>query len=197
MAIVSAAGVGYIVIVNVFGTPGQLLAEGVTVIVSIIILLPVFTAVNEGILSAPLAPRPIEVFGFVHVNVVPAVVLVNVTLGVEVPLHTATGVIVFTFGAGFTIILKVTGTPEQPLAIGVTVMRAVSGATPVFTAVKEVMSPVPLAARPIEGSELVHWKVLPATGPVKVTVLVEELVHTVCDGTVSATGKGYTLIVKV
>ncbi|MFN5982986.1 MAG: hypothetical protein ACK476_08975 [Fluviicola sp.] len=35
----------------------------------------------------PLAPKPIEVFEFVHPKVVPAVVLVNVVEGTELPAH--------------------------------------------------------------------------------------------------------------
>jgi hypothetical protein len=50
---------------------------------------------------------------------------------------------------GLTVIVKVCDVPGQPFAVGVTVMVAVTGAVPVFVAVKEVIFPVPLAARPI------------------------------------------------
>ena len=52
-------------------------------------------------------------------------------------------------------IVKVVGVPLQPtdplVKRGVTVIVAVTGAVPVLTAVKEEMSPVPLANNPIEG----------------------------------------------
>ena len=52
-------------------------------------------------------------------------------------------------------IVKVVGVPLQPtdplVKRGVTVIVAVTGDVPVFTAVKLAMSPVPVAPRPIEG----------------------------------------------
>ena len=55
---------------------------------------------------------------------------------------------------GVTVIVNVVGEPVQvvpPLVyVGVTVIVAVTGAVVVFTAVKEGILPVPLAARPIE-----------------------------------------------
>jgi len=47
--------------------------------------------------------------------------------------------------------VKVTGPPPQPDAVGVTVMVAVIGALVVLVAVKAGILPVPLAARPIAG----------------------------------------------
>jgi hypothetical protein len=43
--------------------------------------------VKIGKAPVPLAPKPIDVFEFVHPNVVPAVVLVNVVEGTELPAH--------------------------------------------------------------------------------------------------------------
>ena len=48
------------------------------------------------------------------------------------------------------------GVPTQPLAVGVTVIVAVTGVDPGLVAVKLGTFPVPLAAKPIVGSELVH-----------------------------------------
>jgi hypothetical protein len=56
--------------------------------------------------------------------------------------------------------------PTQPLAVGVTVMVATTGAVPGLVAVKDGILPVPLAASPMEGVLLTHAKVEPATGPV-------------------------------
>ena len=47
-------------------------------------------------------------------------------------------------------------TPNPFVKVGVTVIVAVTGAVPVFTPTKEAMSPVPLAASPIEVLSLVQ-----------------------------------------
>jgi hypothetical protein len=64
------------VMVYVEGVPGHPLAVGVTVIVALIAVLPVLVPVKEGAFPVPPAPRPIAVFEFAQLNVVPAVVLV-------------------------------------------------------------------------------------------------------------------------
>jgi hypothetical protein len=58
------AGIGFTVIVNVIGVPGQvtpLLKFGVTVIVATCGVLPVLIVVNDAILPAPAAARPMLV----------------------------------------------------------------------------------------------------------------------------------------
>ena len=47
--------------VNVLAVPVQPLADGVTVTVPLIIVEPVFVAVNAAILPVPFAPKPIAV----------------------------------------------------------------------------------------------------------------------------------------
>jgi hypothetical protein len=59
----------------------QLFATGVMVIVAVIGALVVLVAVNEGTLPEPLAPRPMAVLLFVHVNVVPLTGPVMVVAG--------------------------------------------------------------------------------------------------------------------
>lgn len=59
-------------------------------------------------------------------------------------------------GLGLTVMVNVIGTPGQPLAVGVTVIVATFGVTPVLVAVNEGMFPVPLPASPIVGSLFVH-----------------------------------------
>jgi hypothetical protein len=56
-----------------------------------------------------------------------------------------------TVGAGFTVIMNVIGAPVQPFAVGVTVIVATTGVVPALIAVNEGISPVPLAASPIDG----------------------------------------------
>ena len=50
---------------------------------------------------------------------------------------------------GFTIIVKVSVFPGQPLINGVTTIVAVTGVVPVLVAVKLAIFPVPLAAKPM------------------------------------------------
>ena len=65
-----------------------------------------------------------------------------------------------------------------PLVAGLTVMVAVTGVPPVFTALNEAIFPIPLAARPIDGVLFVQLNTVPATGPVKVTAVVGDPLHT-------------------
>ena len=93
-------------------------------------------------------------------------------------------VTVFTWAVGFTIIVKLRGVPLQvmlPLVYaGVTVIVAVIGEVPVFTAVNEAMSPVPLADNPIEG--VLFTQLYTIVPPVAVdpndTAVVASLLHT-------------------
>ena len=73
----------------------------------------------------------------------------------------------FTVGVGCTVMLNTIGLPVHPLAEGVTVMVATTVATPVLVAVNDGISPLPLAARPIDGVSLIHAKWVPLTGPLK------------------------------
>ena len=58
-------------------------------------------------------------------------------------------------------------------------MVLINDAVPVFTAVKEAMLPVPLAARPIEGVLFVQLYTIisPVVGLVNVTAVVAEPLH--------------------
>ena len=86
---------------------------------------------------------------------------------------------VFTAGVGFTVMVKVSGVPGHPLAVGVTVMVAVTGAVPVLVAVKAPMLPLPDAPKPMEASLFVHAYVVPVTLPVKFTAVVVAPLHSV------------------
>jgi hypothetical protein len=80
---------------------------------------------------------------------VPLTAPLKLTAAVAAPLHTTSSAILFTAGVGFTVMVKVPAAPLQPLADGVTVIVAVTGALPLLVAVKLPISPVPLDARPI------------------------------------------------
>ena len=58
--------------------------------------------------------------------------------------------------------VNVNGVPAQPLAVGVTVIVAITGVVVRFVAVNEGILPVPLALKPIVGSLFVHANVVPA-----------------------------------
>lgn len=97
-------GVGLMVMVKVLATPGQVLPGivGVTVIVEVIGVPLALVAVKAGKLPAPLAPNPIEVFEFVHVNEAPAGVLAKVFMGTIEPAQAVM------FASGTTVGLGVT-----------------------------------------------------------------------------------------
>lgn len=48
------------------GVPGQLLAEGLTVIVAVAGLVLVLVATNDGVLPSPLAAKPMDVLELAH-----------------------------------------------------------------------------------------------------------------------------------
>jgi hypothetical protein len=115
-AIAFKVGVGLTVIVNCKGVPGQPFAVGVTVIVAINGVVPVFWVGNETNEEPdPLAARPMAVLSLVHVKVVPATGLVNVTAAVFVPLQRTWFATGFTVGVGLTVTVKILGVPGQPL----------------------------------------------------------------------------------
>ena len=64
--------------------------------------------------------------------------------------------------------VNTSGVPVQPFAVGVTVMVAVMIVLPELVAVNEGIFPVPLAASPMDVVLLLHAKVVPETGPLKV-----------------------------
>ena len=74
----------------------------------------------------------------------------NAIADVELPLHKVWLATAVTVGVGSTVIVKDFELPVHPLFVGVTVIVAVTGAVPLFAAVKVVISPALLDPRPIE-----------------------------------------------
>ena len=72
------------------------------------------------------------------------------------PLHNTWSLTGFTVGVGLTVIVKLMGVPPHPLALGVTLIFAIVLTPPRLTALNDEISPLPLAARPMEGSLLVQ-----------------------------------------
>ena len=85
----------------------------------------------------------------------------------------------------------------QLFADVITVIVAVIGALVVFVAVNDGISPVPLAASPIEMLSFVQLKLLPLTLPIKFTVLVVALLHKTWLAGCTTFGVGLTVIVKL
>jgi hypothetical protein len=75
------------------------------VIVAVIGKEVVFVEVNEVIFPEPLAERPIAVFEFVQVKVVPSRLLVKLAAAILVPAQTVTEEGTVTVGIGFTVIV--------------------------------------------------------------------------------------------
>ena len=142
-------GVGFTVIVNVVDVPGQPLAEVLIVMVAVIGALVLLIAENDPMLPVPEAARPIDGVLFVQLNVVPATPPLNATTFVVAPLHNVWLLTALTVGVGFTVMVKLVDPPVQPLADVITVIVAVIGVVPLLMAVKEEISPVPEAAKPI------------------------------------------------
>jgi hypothetical protein len=101
-------------------------------------------------------------------------------------------------GIGLTVIVNAFDTPLQvaPLLVtGVTVIVAVWAVVPLLMAVNEAMSPVPLAARPIEVLSLVQVYDVPV--PEKFIAVVGELLQMVWLLIEFTVGVGLTVIVNI
>ena len=85
-------------------------------------------------------------------------------------------------GDGFTVMVNVCDVPVQVIpsvTLGVTVMVAVTGVLPVLIAVKVDISPVPIAASPMEGLSFVQLNTVLGTGLLKVIAVVLLLLQTI------------------
>ena len=178
--------------------PGQLLAEGVMVMVASTGVEPVFVAVNDGIFPTPAGSSPIAGLLFAHAKLVPEVWLDRLTDPTAIPLQIerlgGTGLI---SGEGFTVIVKASEGPGQLFSVGVMVMVEVIVAVVKLLAVKAGMLPVPFAPSPIDVVEFDQVKFVPDPGlvtgisglimPLQIVRL--EIVFTVVCG--------YTVMMKV
>lgn len=119
--IADITGVGSTITTIFEGTPGHVLAEGVTMYVT-------DPAVAFGLLSAWAMVEPLEALApvmppvivpIVQLNVLPTKLLVNAMFVVD-PLQISVELAVLTFGAGFTVTTMLAGFPAQVFAVGVT-----------------------------------------------------------------------------
>lgn len=170
---------------------------GVTVIVPEIGTLVTFVAANAGILSIPLAPRPIAVLLLVQVNDV--AVPKKETADVDSPVHTTWLPGWLTDGMGFTVLVKVFDVPVQVTPpekyIGVTVIVPEIGIVVLFVAVKDGIFPEPLALRPIAVLLLVQLNEVAV--PKKETAAVASPAQRVSFSGWFTMGAGFTVIVNI
>lgn len=189
--------------VNTIGVPVQLtppaVNTGVTVMLATTGALVMLVAVKLAILPVPDAASPMLVLLLVQLYTVPAAVPLKVIAAVAVPLQKPWLATWFTTGIGFTVMVNITGVPEQvtpPLVkVGVTVMVAVIGA-PVLLVATKLILPVPVAPSPMSILLLAQLYTVPATGPVKFTATGAPA-HTVWLATAFTDGVGFTVMVKV
>ena len=144
----------------------------------------------------PDAANPIPVFVLAQLYTVPGTKPVKLAVTVT-PAHTVWLACAFTVGVGLTVIVKLIGVPAHPLAVGVTVIVATTGALVILVATKLAMLPLPAAASPIDGALLVQLNTVPATVPTKFTAAVLAPLHSTWLPTAATVGVGFTVIVKL
>jgi hypothetical protein len=101
-------------------------------------------------------------------------------------------------GVGFTVIVKLPVIPLHPPATGVIVIVETRLVFPLFTAVNELISPVPLDAKPVDVVLFVQLKVVPATfnADEKITGFVNTPLQITWLAIASTVGLGFTVIVN-
>ena len=174
--VATAFGVGLTNTVAVIAAPGQLLAVGVIVNVTVTGALVVL--VNEPkILPLPEAAMPVTfaVLSRVQLNTVPLTLPDKAIVVIAPPEQIVCEVVVATtFGVGLTNTVAVIAAPGQLFAVGVIVNVTVTGALVVFVNEPDML-PDPLAAMPVAFAVLsrVHAYVVPLTAPDNTIVLME------------------------
>jgi hypothetical protein len=199
--VATAFGVGFTVTVAVIGVPGQPLAVGVMVKVTV-------TGAVEVLVKLPLmSPLPLAampdtstILSLVQLKVVEATSPERAIVVIALPEQMVCEAGVATaFGVGFTVTVAVIGGPGQPLAVGVMVKVTVTGALVALVKLP-LMFPFPLAAIPDTSPvlSLVQLKVVEATSPERAIVVIALPEQMVCEaGVATAFGIGFTVTVAV
>ena len=187
--VATAVGVGFTNTVAVIGVPGQPLAVGVMVNVTVTGAVVVLVSVPL-MFPAPLAAIPVAatVLSLVQLYTTPATALpVMAMVVIAMPEHTVCEAGVATaVGVGFTntVAVKVAG-PAQPLASsGVMVNVTVTGDVVVLVNVPLIL-PVPLAAIPVAATVLFLVQLYDAAPPESTMVVIGIAEHTVCEAGVA------------
>ena len=175
-------GVGLTSTVAVIGVPGQLLAVGVMVKVTVTGALVVLVKLPL-ILPLPLLAIPVTPGLFlVQLYTVPLTLPLNAMVVIVAPEQIVWDAGVATaLGVGFTKTVAVMGVPGQPLAVGIIVKVTVIGVLVVLVKVPLIF-PAPLAAIPVTVPvlSLVQLYTTPATAlPVIAMVVIGVAEHTV------------------
>ena len=108
---------------------------------------------------------------------------------------TFAGCVVITV-VGFTVTVNVVGVPTQLLAVGVTIIVAITGDVPGLFAVYAGIFPVPLVPKPTLMDE-VHEKLVPLTGPLKLIAVPEAPLQCILLEILLTVAVGLTVIVNV
>ena len=153
------------VTIKVAIAPGQPVAVGLTVTVATTGIVPGLNAVYPLMLSAPVVPKPTLTFE-VQVKLAPGTPPVKWIVEAVSPLQCTLLAIGSTVGLGLTVTWKVSATPVQPLADGVTITVEITVAKVAFEATYGNISPVLAVPKPTF-IEDVQVNVVPATSPVK------------------------------
>ena len=111
------------------------MAVGVTVYVTVPIVLPEAVSDCSILLPEPADAPETPFWETVHAKVVPDTLLVrSIELAVPEQIKSLAGVAV-TFGVGFTVTVKIIGGPGQPEVLAIAVTVAVRGVFPVLMAI--------------------------------------------------------------
>jgi len=143
-------GVGFTITVAVIGVPGQPLAIGVMVKVTVTGVVTLLVNVPL-MFPLPLAATPATVvkLSLVQLKVVPDTAPDNTIVVIVAPEQMVCDAGAATaFGVGFTNTVAVIDGPGHPLAVGVMVKVTVTGALVVFVKAPLIL-PLPLAAIPV------------------------------------------------
>jgi hypothetical protein len=153
VGIAVAVGIGFTITDAAIGVPIHPLTDGVMVNIAVIGAFVLFVGVPV-MFPVPLLGIPVTaaVLFLTQLNTVPGTLLFNTMVATGFPEHSVCAAgFAMALGAGFMVKVKVLKVPVHTPETGVTFMVAVMGRLPVFSAVKDGISPTPLAAKPMEG----------------------------------------------
>jgi len=199
--VATAFGVGFTSTVAVIDAPGQPLAVGVIVKVTVTGALVVLVSTPLDVATSidwnasdryRIISCPVERSSCCAAVRTIVVIAEAEQIVCEAGVATALGV-------GFTSTVAVIDAPGQPLAVGVIVKVTVTGALVVLVSTP-LMSPLPLAGIPVTIAvlSLVQFNVVPVVLPVRTIVVIAEAEQIVCEaGVATAFGVGFTSTVAV
>ena len=160
LLILFTLGVGRMVTLKFMVFPVHPFNVGVTIILPVTLAPEVLGgALHGGILPEPLASIPIAILEFDQIKFAPDGVLEKFPMLIKVPGQTVIFEMLFATGVGCMVIVKVMGSPWQPLRVGVAVIVDTIGVLVELTAIHDGILLEPLATSPMLVFELVQVKV--------------------------------------